>query len=148
MDYSSSRKTQDSAFRLSMYEICKCSSIELLSFPFFFSSLADSIAFPAMLQCLRLLTRDIMSVELGGGGAAEDGVWSTSPESQLIPGKRCAWFSICCVTRPSEEAVGIKVTVRRLSNPSSPFISTTSVLAQLFLDGGRLHSFPSACLIV
>jgi len=27
-----------------------------------------------------------MSVELGGGGAAEDGVWSSSPESQLVPG--------------------------------------------------------------
>eukprot|EP00752_Nemacystus_decipiens_P017125 g15340.t1 len=37
-------------------------------------------------QCLRLLTRDILNVELGGGGAAEDGVWSSSPESQLIPG--------------------------------------------------------------
>eukprot|EP00903_Cladosiphon_okamuranus_P011548 g10871.t1 len=37
-------------------------------------------------QCLRLLTRDIMSVELGGGIIGEDGVWSSPPESQLIPG--------------------------------------------------------------
>lgn len=37
-------------------------------------------------QCLRLLTRDIMAVELGGGPA--DGSWSTPPphSSQLIPG--------------------------------------------------------------